>query len=871
VKAGIGAATIAAMVWLRSIRGRLILLVTLAALPALVLLGFSSWNTGRMQTEAALSDASRVAALIAGEHEQMLGSTFGLMRAMALTEELRGADAGRCQAFLQRTLRLQTVYIAFARLTPDGKVDCSSGTDSQLFAANDIASLAQGWDDEYLVLPYAAAGPDQQPVTLVTRRVMDAGGHVAGYLRAAIGLEWLGESFGSINLPRGSLMLVAGSDGRVLISFPERPALIGRSLADLPLGQAMQKEPQGAAIADIDGTERVFGFHPLAGPATRTAILVGVPKETALAIAFALQRYNLAAILIALVGVAVTTWFASNNLVLRWTDRMLNAARTVTAGQYLARVGGPYDRGELGELARSFDRMLDEVVRRERELQQREEWFRSVVQYSSDMITIIDGDGRYRYVSPAIERVLGYSVDQLQESLSGDLVHPDEQRRYGEIMRYLMGQPNRVAASEHRLRHADGRYIAIESLGVNLLDNPAVRGIVINSRDVTRRRRVEELLRLVTSAVDQAHDGVLITTAPPSDAQPQIVYVNPALITMTGLAEHELIGASPAIFDTGRDPPHVLAEIRECLAAGANRRFTFQFHTRDRRDIPIELHITALKDENGHVTHFVSFWRDITEQRQAESERERLEATLRQALKMEAVGTLAGGIAHDFNNVLLPMMMLTQLTISRLPADSRERQDLTRVLMSQKRAKSLVGQILAFSRGSSGEYGEVDLRAICQETLNLLRATLPATVTLLDRLADAPPVLADSTQVQQVLMNLCGNAAQAMPNGKGTITVSLDAVDLAGANRPTGLPPGRYCRLVVEDDGSGIAPDIIERIFDPFFTTKEVGVGTGLGLSVVHGIVTAHKGSITVTSRPEEGAAFTIYLPVAQSAQQAAE
>ena len=859
------------MVWLRSIRGRLILLVTLAALPALVLLGFSSWNAGRMQTQAALDDAARVAALIAAEHDEMLASTFDLMRAMALTQELRSDDTERCSTFLQRSLRLQTIYLAFARVTPDGRVDCSTGTGTDLLAAQDPNALAQGWDDEFLVLPYSVPPGGGPPVTLVTRRIMDGGGHVAGYLRAAIGLQWLGEGFGAINLPHGSLMLVTGSDGRVLISFPERPALVGRSLADLPLGQAMQAQPHGAALADLDGVERLFGFHPLAGTATRTAVLVGVPKESALAIAFALQRYNLLAILIALLGVALATWFASNNLVLRWTDRMLNAARTVTAGHYLARVGGPYDRGELGELARSFDLMLDEVMRRERELQQREEWFRSVVQYSSDMITIVDGEGRYRYVSPAVERVLGFSVDQLQDSQSANLVHPDEQRRYGEIMRYLMGQPNRVAASEHRLRHVDGRYIAIESVGVNLLDNPAVRGIVINSRDVTRRRRVEELLRLVTSAVDQAHDGVLITTAPPDDAEPQIVYVNPALIAMTGLAEHELIGASPAILDAGSKEPRILEQIRECLASGANRRFTFHFHTKDRRDVPIELHITALKDENGRTTHFVSFWRDITEQRQAEAERERLEATLRQALKMEAVGTLAGGIAHDFNNVLLPMMMLTQLTINRLPADSRERQDLSRVLMSQKRAKSLVGQILAFSRGSSGEYGEVDLRSICQETLNLLRATLPATVTLTERLDETPPVLADSTQVQQVLMNLCGNAAQAMAHGKGTITVALDTVELAGANRPGGLAPDLYCRLVVADDGIGIAPDIIERIFDPFFTTKEVGVGTGLGLSVVHGIVAAHKGTITVTSTPGEGATFTIYLPVAESARQAAE
>src|SRR5258706_3571947 len=233
---------------------------------------------------------------------------------------------------------------------------------------------------------------------------------------------------------------------------------------------------------------------------------------------------------------------------------------------------------------------------------------------------------------------------------------------------------------------------------------------------------------------------------------------------------------------------------------------------------------------------------------------------------MEAVGTPAGGIAHDFNNVLLPMMVVTQLTVHRLPADSRERLDLQRVLAAQKRAKALVGQILAFSRGSSGEYVEVDLGAICRETLHLLRASLPSSVGLSDELRDTERVRADPTQVQQVLMNLCSNAAQAMPSGKGTITVRLDEVILGFAELLEGLRPGRHCRLTVVDDGSGIPPGIVERIFDPFFTTKEVGVGTGLGLSVVHGIISAHHGAITVDTAVGRGTTFTILLPIAAQA-----
>ena len=570
--------------------------------------------------------------------------------------------------------------------------------------------------------------------------------------------------------------------------------------------------------------------------------------------------------------IALAAALASHELprwALRRSARMLRIARAVTEGSYRARVGAPYGEGSLGALERGFDRMLDEVARRETELQEREEWFRSVVQHSTDMIAIVDETGHIIYLSPAVERVLGYQPERLLGESVIELVHPDEQTRFGEVFKYLAAQPNRVAAAEHRLRHAEGHHVFMESIGVNLLGNPAVHGIVVNSRDVTRRRRVEEQLRLVTSAVDQSLDGVMIVTAPIDQPTPEIVYVNPALLGLTAYREEELIGASPSII-SGRDGDETMLEqVNQCLSGGENARFEMESQSKDGRRYPMAGQVVPLKDDNSRITHLVVICRDVTDERAAETERERLENTLRQALKMEAVGTLAGGIAHDFNNVLLPMMMLTQLTLNRLPADSRERLDLGRVLSAQKRAKALVGQILAFSRGSSGEYVEVDLEAVCRETLNLLRASLPATVNLVPRLNEVKRVRADPTQIQQVLMNLCSNAAQAMASGKGTITVELDEVELRADELPDALWPGRYCRLVVSDDGSGIPLGIVERIFDPFFTTKEVGVGTGLGLSVVHGIVSAHHGVITVDTEPGRGTAFTILLPSASLAAEA--
>jgi signal transduction histidine kinase/CheY-like chemotaxis protein len=246
------------------------------------------------------------------------------------------------------------------------------------------------------------------------------------------------------------------------------------------------------------------------------------------------------------------------------------------------------------------------------------------------------------------------------------------------------------------------------------------------------------------------------------------------------------------------------------------------------------------------------------------TERVRLEEQLRQSQKLEAIGTLAGGIAHDFNNTLFAMIGYTELAMGDIPQGSKPWQYLQEVLKAGTRAKKLVQQILAFSRKSSQERKPVQLRPLIQETLKMLRASLPTTIDIRqDISAEAGTVLADPTQLQQVLMNLCANAEHAMRETGGVLEVRADAVDIDAdfASHHRDLQPGPYVRLMVRDTGHGIAPEIRERIFEPFFTTKKAGEGTGMGLAVVHGIVANHSGAITVQSTPGEGTVFTIYFP----------
>jgi len=264
---------------------------------------------------------------------------------------------------------------------------------------------------------------------------------------------------------------------------------------------------------------------------------------------------------------------------------------------------------------------------------------------------------------------------------------------------------------------------------------------------------------------------------------------------------------------------------------------------------------------------------DITERKQAEEERVRLETQLQQAQKMEAIGTLAGGIAHDFNNILLLIMGYTELAMHDLPEDSRARDNMNRVLKASERARDLVKQILAFSRYSEQEKKPVQIHLIIKEALKLLRPTLPTTIEIRQNIASTGTVMADPTQMHQVMMNLSTNAYHAMLGKGGILEVSLADVELDSdfAALHLDIHPGPYIKLTVSDTGHGIEEKDIDRIFEPYYTTKAKGKGTGMGFAVVHGIVKSHGGTITVYSKPGEGTTFDVFFPRIEDVEVAAE
>ena len=380
----------------------------------------------------------------------------------------------------------------------------------------------------------------------------------------------------------------------------------------------------------------------------------------------------------------------------------------------------------------------------------------------------------------------------------------------------------------------------------------SISGFIEVMEDITERKLAEkERVRLAT-AIEQAAGSIIITQ---NDGT--IQYVNPAFERISGYSREEAIGKNPRILKSGKQDKAFYKEMWDTLTRGEVWTGHFINKKKDGGLYECDTTISPIRDESGAIINYVFVGRDVTHI-------VRLEKQLRQAQKMEAIGTLAGGIAHDFNNILTVIIGYAEILLDGVSGDDSMRVDLEEVLKAGFRARGLVEQILTFSRQTEQERRPLQIAPIVKETLKLLRASIPKTVEIRENIApESGMVLADPTQILQVLMNLCTNSAHAMRERGGRLEVGLMDVDLdyeTVAQYPD-LSPGPYSRLTVSDTGHGMDRTVKERIFDPFFTTKGPGEGTGLGLATVYGIVKSHRGEITVYSEPGKGTTFHVFLP----------
>jgi PAS domain S-box-containing protein len=413
------------------------------------------------------------------------------------------------------------------------------------------------------------------------------------------------------------------------------------------------------------------------------------------------------------------------------------------------------------------------------------------------------------------------------------------------------------------LKAASGKQIAVEFVS-NVYDCEGTKVIQCNVRDITAHNLVDHALREFKAIVDASNDAII------SKSLDGIIKSwNPGAEKLFGYTAKEAIGKNLSIV-IPEDRAQEEISILQRLAAG-ERIDHFETVRRHKNGNLIEISVTVspIRDSHDNIVGAAKIARDITERKKAEATRISLEEQLRESQKMEAIGTLAGGIAHDFNNIIATILGNADLAMEDTASNLCAQKSIEEIRKAGRRARDLVQQILSFSRRQPIERKVIELKPVIEESVRLMRAVFPARVAInLQCENSAPKVFADATQMQQALLNIATNAMQA---GSHRIDISLDTVILSAsfANENPALRamylsrPARTVRIMVRDDGPGMDPTTLDRIFEPFFTTKATGEGTGLGLSVVRGILQAHQGAIVVATQPGTGTAFTLYLPAA--------
>jgi PAS domain S-box-containing protein len=487
-----------------------------------------------------------------------------------------------------------------------------------------------------------------------------------------------------------------------------------------------------------------------------------------------------------------------------------------------------------------------------------EEW-KLFFDLSHDLLCVVDFEGRLLEVSRSWEALTGSSRSDLSTLSFKEFQHPDDQEKAGTVMAAMTGEST-TSGLVSRFRTANGSYKWLRWSFASNIEHRRICGIArnINAAGALENedlRRAHQTLESIITASPHAIIAV--------DAERKVRIWNPAAEKMFGWSSEETVGARvPFVTDASRENSDTFNQ-----RALKGESFTNYELQRSRRDgTPIELLVSAAPtyDEKGEIDGFLTVATDVTEQKN-------LEKQFLRTQRLESVGSLVSGIAHDLNNVLAPIRMAVDLFREKMP-DPASQRTLDALDGCVGRGADLIRHVLTFARGVQGERAPVQLRHLIKETEEVLSQTMPKSVTTETHVPrDLWSVTADATQLHQVLMNLCVNARDAMPEG-GSLRINAGNVVIDGIGIPQnpGAPPGPYVLLEVADSGAGMPPEVQRKVFEPFFTTKEVGKGTGLGLSTVAAIVKGHGGFINLYSEVGRGTSFKVYLPAIQDKADAA-
>ncbi|MCC6140305.1 MAG: PAS domain S-box protein [Nitrospira sp.] len=517
------------------------------------------------------------------------------------------------------------------------------------------------------------------------------------------------------------------------------------------------------------------------------------------------------------------------------------------------------------------DYRLIEEIAKERDLQ-----FQLVVESAPNGILLTSEDGTITLANAALEKIFGYGPGELIGHSVDSLVPAEFKSSHADQRRSFLSSPiSRPMGTgrEFLARRKDGKEISVE-IGLAPLRTSTGVHVLATIVDISARKALDGLLR-EKDALNQAVLDSLTAEVAVLDHTGQITAVNTAWrqygLTVAGNTApiapgHNYLASLKHAAQEGDSTAQRALEGIEAVRTGTRDRFSLEYPCQ----APDEARWFAMTVMPLHgpwdglvVTH-----EEISARKQAEQEREQLLTQTQHLQKMQAIGTLAGGIAHEFNNSLTAVLGFSELALKAISKDHKVRRHLDQIIAAGRKSRDLVHQLLTFSQQGRHLKRPLSLHILIKESLKLLRPLVPSWIHLNERIhVPTPPVSADSSQMHQMLLNLVENALRAMQKTGGTMTVALEEIQVEQlrVGPQARLEPGAYARLLVQDTGEGIPPDIQERIFDPFFTTKDLGTGRGMGLAVVHGIITAHGGAIFVDSAPGTGTTIEVYLPIIPS------
>jgi len=503
-------------------------------------------------------------------------------------------------------------------------------------------------------------------------------------------------------------------------------------------------------------------------------------------------------------------------------------------------------------LKREVGRKTTELLAANESMAASEERFRSTFEQAAVGMAHLSLDGKWLRVNQRLCDILGRTCDYLQSCTYMQIIQPDLSEQIDHIQQLLDDGIEQHCFEKHLIPidRPELWIYATVSLVRNTSGDPDYFTVVIE--DITERKLAEAEKERLLWAIEQSGEIVAIT-----DYEGAIEYVNPAFERVTGYTSKEAVGWNPNILSNGPHDPDFYNNLQNTIVTGKQWSGRLLNRRKDGGLYTTECSISPVKDDADRIIHFIWIARDISKSLE-------LEKRAAQSQRLEAIGALAGGIAHDFNNLLFPIFGLSELLLEDLPQNSQEHGQVAEIFKAAQRAGDLVKQILSFSRQTDQEKVPVKIQSVLMEAIQLLRATIPANIEIRQSIQkECRLVMADPTNLHQIVVNLVTNAYHAVENNSGHIAIELHEVqlgeeDVAGTN----LSPGHYARLTVSDTGYGISPENISRIFEPYFTTKKQGKGTGLGLSVVYGIVKEHNGDIRIYSELGKGTTINVYLPL---------